>query len=620
MPDWQNGHLYSARFGDIYFSRDSGLEEKQYVFLQGNRLADRFGSLQPGTTFSIGETGFGTGLSFLCAWQLFDKVASPGASLDFFSVEKYPLDEEELSAALALWAQLRPYADELILRWRRRVPGWNRWSFAGGRVRLTLAIEDVAEALPETHGIDAWFLDGFSPARNPEMWTQQIFHCLVRASRAGATFATYTCAGVVRRGLEQAGFQVKKISGFGRKREMLQGELPGPSPVRTAPSTAIVIGGGVAGCAAASALASRGLVVELLESRTLGAGASGNPLGILHARLSAGMNALHRFVLASYGHALALLDEKLSVDGVMRSECGELQLSFSAEEARRIEKLAALDWPLHVFRSVDAAEASALAGIELSYGGLWFPGSGWLAPPQLCAALLGSQSIILYTGRTVKSLIPTSHGWRVQAEDQRKQVSSLEAEIVVVCTGYQVKSLPALANLPLTPVRGQLTLIPATAVSRSLRTIVCGSGYLAPAVAGRHVVGATHRFNDTSINLNVSEHAENLSRLREISPVLQRLSDDVIQDTSQLEQLDGRASIRGSVPGAMPLVGELLPGLYTSLGHGTRGLITAGLSAESVAATACGQLLPLPLSVVNALSPARRISPAAPVPVKDRVY
>jgi tRNA 5-methylaminomethyl-2-thiouridine biosynthesis bifunctional protein len=617
MLDWQQGQPYSARFGDVYFSRDSGLEEKRYVFLQGNRLIERFASLPKGSALSVGETGFGTGLSFLCSWQLFDRIVSPGASLDFFSIEKYPLDEEELSAALALWPELRPYADELMLRWRRRVPGWNRWSFAGGRVRLTLVIDDVAKALPEMHGIDAWFLDGFSPARNPEMWAQQVFHEIVRASRAGATFATYTCASVVRRGLEQAGFQVRKMPGFGRKREMLQGELPGSPPVRPAPSTAIVIGGGIAGCAAASALASRGLVVELLESQTLSAGASGNPIGILHARLSAGMNALHRFVLASYGHALALLDEKLPIDGVMRSECGELQLSFSAEEAGRIEKLAALDWPSHVFRPVDAVEASALSGIELSYGGLWFPGSGWLAPPQFCAALLRSQAITLHTGRTVKSLTPTSHGWHVQAEDRRKQAWSLEAEIVVVCIGYQVKSLPVLANLPLTPVRGQLTLVPATPASQNLRTIVCGSGYLAPAVAGRHVVGATHRFNDTSINLNVSEHAENLSRLREISPVLRGLSDGVSRDTRQLEQLDGRASIRGSVPGAMPLVGELLPGLYTSLGHGTRGLITAGLSAESVAAIACGQLLPLPLSVVNALSPARRISPAAPVSIRE---
>lgn len=616
MLDWQNGQPYSARFGDVYFSRDSGLEEKQYVFLQGNRLADRFGSLQPDTGFSIGETGFGTGLSFLCAWQLFDKVAPLRTSLDFFSVEKYPLDEEELSAALALWPELRPYAAELMLRWQRRVPGWNRWSFAGGRVRLTLVIGDVAEALSETYNIDTWFLDGFSPARNPEMWTQEIFNGIVRASRAGATFATYTCASLVRCGLEQAGFQVKKMPGFGRKREMLQGELPGSPPVRSAPATAIIIGGGVAGCAAASALASRGLAVELLESEPfLAAGASGNPIGILHARLSAGMNALHRFVLASYGHALTLLDEKLPVDGVLRRECGELQLAFSAPEAKRIDKLTALDWPPHVLQRVDAAEASAIAGIKLSHGGLWFPASGWLAPPQLCAALLNTSAITPHTGHAVKSLISINNGWHVRAVDQRKQTRTFEAEIVVVCTGYQVKSLPPLASLPLTPVRGQLTLIPATTASKNLRTIVSGSGYIAPAIAGRHVVGASHRFNDTSINLHVSEHIENLSRLCEISPVLARLSDDASQNTGQFEQLDGRASIRGSVPGAMPLVGEFLPQLYTSLGHGTRGLITAGLSAELIAATVCRQLLPLPLTVVDALAPARGVSPAAPVSV-----
>ena len=126
----------------------------------------------------------------------------------------------------------------------------------------------MAKALPEICGsIDAWFLDGFSPARNPEMWTQQVFGSIVRASRPGATFATYTCAGWVRRGLEQAGFQVSKLPGFGLKREMLRGSLPGspPCPARSTPATAIVIGGGIAGCAAASALAMRGFSVTLIE-------------------------------------------------------------------------------------------------------------------------------------------------------------------------------------------------------------------------------------------------------------------------------------------------------------------------------------------------------------------
>lgn len=609
MIDWQNGQPFSRRFGDIYFSRDSGLEEKRHVFLQGNHLSERFASLATGAgdAFAIGETGFGTGLSFLCAWQLFHEIAPSRGSLDFFSVEKYPLDERELTDALALWPALQQYADDLIARWPRRVPGWNRWSFADGRVRLTLAIGDVAETLPEIHnGIDAWFLDGFSPARNPEMWTQPVFEHVVRASRPGATFATYTCAGWVRHGLEQAGFQVSKQPGFGRKREMLRGCLPGsPLMQPSSPARAIVIGGGVAGCAVASALAMRGVSITLIEhAPALAAAASGNPRGILHARLSAGMNLLQRFVLASYGHALALLDEKLPIDGIARAQCGELQLAFSAEEVQRINKLAALDWPPHLLRYVNAAEASALAGIELSHGGLWFPAGGWLVPPRFCAELAAAAGIVRHTGHRVESLMAMDTGWRVEGKDQHGQTWSHEAQIAVICTGYQVKSFTPMANFPLTPVRGQITMIPATLYSENLRTVVCTSGYLAPSAEGLHMMGATHGFNDEAIDLRASDHAANLSRLAEISPALAKA---INIDSLDVERLAGRAAVRASMPGALPLVGELLPGLYTSLGHGTRGLITAGLSGELIAAAACGQLPPLPASVVSTLSPARRL-------------
>jgi len=603
MLDWLDGQPFSSRFSDVYFSNDSGLEEKRHVFLQGNRLAERFTSLSSGDSFAIGETGFGTGLNFLCAWQLFDKVAPSNSSLDFFSVEKYPLDEKELADVLALWPVLRQYADELLVCWRRRVPGWNRWNFAGGKIRLTLVIGDVADALTEIcGGIDAWFLDGFSPARNPEMWTQSVFESVVRFSQPGASFATYTCAGWVRRGLEQAGFQVSKSPGFGRKREMLQGHLPGLPPVRATVTKAIVIGGGVAGCAAASALAMRGVSVTLIESApALAAAASGNPRGILHIRLSAGIDSLQRFLVASYGHALALLDEKLPIDGIARAECGELQLAFSAREAKRIDQLAALDWPAHVLRHVDAAEASRLAGIELAHGGLWFPAGGWLVPPQMCAALAASPAIVQRTGYRAESLTALESGWRVEGKDDLQQTWTDEAQVVVVCTGYQVKSFAPLSHLPLTPVRGQITMLPASPNSENLRTIVSANGYLAPSAAELHVLGATHDFNDEAVDLRASDHAENLSKLADISPALAK---SMNIDSLDVEQLNGRASVRASVPGAMPLVGELLPGLYTSLGHGTRGLITAGLSGELIAAMACGQLSPLPLAVVNALAPA----------------
>jgi tRNA 5-methylaminomethyl-2-thiouridine biosynthesis bifunctional protein len=507
---------------------------------------------------------------------------------------------------LALWPVLRQYAEELLARWRRRVPGWNRWSFAGGKIRLTLVIGDVADALTEIcGGIDAWFLDGFSPARNPEMWTQSVFEIVVRISQPGASFATYTCAGWVRRGLEQAGFQVSKSSGFGRKREMLQGHLPGSPPVRAKVTKAIVIGGGVAGCAVASAFAMRGVSVTLIESApALAAAASGNPRGILHIRLSAGTDSLQRFLLASYGHALALLDEKLPIDGIARAECGELQLAFSDREEKRIDRLAALDWPAHVLRRVDAAEASRLAGIELAHGGLWFPAGGWLVPPQMCAALAASPAIVQRIGYHAESLTAVESGWRIEGKDERQQIWSDEAQVVVVCTGYQVQSLAPLSHLPLTPVRGQITMLPASPHSENLRTIVSANGYLAPSAGELHVLGATHDFNDEAVDVRASDHAQNLSKLADISPALAK---SINIDSLDVEQLNGRASVRASVPGAMPLVGELLPGLYTSLGHGTRGLITAGLSGELIAAMACGQLLPLPLAVVNALAPSPRI-------------
>ena len=184
------------------------------------------------------------------------------------------------------------------------------------------------------------------------------------------------------------------------------------------------------------------------------------------------------------------------------------------------------------------------------------------------------------------------------------------------CTVPNAASVRPAATLPGSPVRGQITLAPSPRASENLKTIVCTSGYLAPSTAGFHLIGATHRFNDEETEVRIAEHLENLSRLTEMSPGLAEAAAIVSQGAGQLE---GRASIRASVPGAMPLVGELSPQLYTSLGHGTRGLITAGLSGEVIAAAACGQLPPLPLQVLAALAPAARIQQGLKQAVKTTV-
>ena len=609
---WQNGLPFSSRFDDVYFSAESGLEEARHVFLKGNRLDQRFATLSNKQGFTIGETGFGTGLNFLCAWQLFEQVAPEGASLDFFSTEKFPLDVDELRAALAIWPDLKPFYDELIQHWWRWVPGWNRWNFADGRVRLTLAIGDVDETLPQlpSGSVDAWFLDGFSPSKNPEMWADSVLMQLARASNTAATMATYTSAGWVRRGLQSAGFSIEKVPGYGRKREMVCGQLFRPShPLEaqrrpTRPQSAIVIGGGIAGCAAAYALAKRGVGVTLLERSThLASAASGNSRGILHARFGASDNLLHRFVLASYGHALSLLDGVLPVDGDLRSECGLLQLNCSPDESKRIAQLAKGGWPEHLFRVIDDAEASDLTGIKMESGGLWFPSGGWVVPPALCARLVDDPLIESRLGHQVEMLTQSDDGWFAEGCNGEGEGWEIKADLVVVCCAHSALALDQFSQFPLTAVRGQVSLIPETQSSRSLRSVVCGDGYCAPALQGLHIIGASHSFNDESLDVRPCDHADNLARMAAHSPALREALGEI-----DIDHLEGRASVRCSAPGAMPLVGEVQPGLYCSLAHGTRGLITAGLAGETIAAMACGHLSPLPESILSALAPRFRVT------------
>ncbi|MFZ3018836.1 MAG: FAD-dependent 5-carboxymethylaminomethyl-2-thiouridine(34) oxidoreductase MnmC, partial [Gallionella sp.] len=364
------------------------------------------------------------------------------------------------------------------------------------------------------------------------------------------------------------------------------------------PRSAIVIGGGIAGCAAAHALAARGVQVTLLErAPRLASAASGNPRGILHARFGSGMNALQRFVLASYGHALALFDEALPADGKLRDECGLLQLECNEAEQKRITKLAGIEWPAHLMQFVDADAASRLAGMAMAHGGLWFPGGGWVVPPALCERLADHALIERRFDYQVETLTQTDTGWRATGS-----AGSVDAEIAVVCCAHSALALEQFAHFPLTPVRGQVSLLPATDASSKLQTVVCGDGYCAPAVGGVHVTGATHAFDDEALNVRATDHADNLAKLASFAPSLREALGEI-----DIEGLEGRASVRCSAPGATPLVGEVQRNLYCSLAHGTRGLLTAGLAAETIAAHACGQLPPLPAAILSALSPRSRV-------------
>lgn len=217
----ENGTPVSATYGDVYFSRESGLAETQHVFLQGNRLPERFADAEH---FTIAETGFGTGLNFLCACRLFESVAKPDTHLHFISIEKHPLLPKDLKRALDHFPELYSYAEKLLQSYPPAIPGLHRIHLSE-RVHLTLAYGDSFDLFPLLEAkVDAWFLDGFAPAKNPDMWQEVVFAHLARLSHPGTTAATFTVAGAVQRGLKEAGFSVQKIKGFGRKREMLAAE------------------------------------------------------------------------------------------------------------------------------------------------------------------------------------------------------------------------------------------------------------------------------------------------------------------------------------------------------------------------------------------------------------
>ncbi|MBM3350420.1 MAG: tRNA (5-methylaminomethyl-2-thiouridine)(34)-methyltransferase MnmD [Betaproteobacteria bacterium] len=224
--DWQNQQPYSAEYQDVYFSTENGLLETEYVFLQGNDLRQRW--QQPDLqSFTIIETGFGTGLNFLCTLKLWLATAPPQAILHFISTEKHPLTLHDISCALTLWPELSNYNTELLAQYSCLLDG-KCIALYNHRVRLSLLIGDATEQLTQAqHRADAWFLDGFSPAKNPDMWQPALFEQMARLSHPATTLATFTSAGFVRRGLTVAGFLVKKRTGFGKKREMICGQYAG---------------------------------------------------------------------------------------------------------------------------------------------------------------------------------------------------------------------------------------------------------------------------------------------------------------------------------------------------------------------------------------------------------
>ncbi|MFP6861517.1 bifunctional tRNA (5-methylaminomethyl-2-thiouridine)(34)-methyltransferase MnmD/FAD-dependent 5-carboxymethylaminomethyl-2-thiouridine(34) oxidoreductase MnmC [Pseudomonas sp.] len=634
--EWdEQGQPLSSQFADVYFSNENALAETRYVFLANNLLPERFAALTADQQLVIGETGFGTGLNFLCAWQLFEQHAVASARLHFVSVEKFPLNKADLQRALALWPELEAYAEQLLAQYVALHPGFQRLVFANGRIILTLLIGDALELFGQLDGqIDAWFLDGFAPAKNPDMWTPELFAELARLSHAHTTLGTFTSTGYVRRRLNDAGFKMKRVPGLGKKWEVLKGAFIGAQVTAEKPwftrplqpvgeRSALVIGAGLAGCATAASLAARGWQVTLLERHgAIAQEASGNPQGVLYLKLSAHHTSLSRLIVSGYGHSRRLLEQLQK--GTDWDNCGVLQLAFDAKEAQRQTQLAAA-FPADLLTNLNRSAAEAKAGIPLPAGGLFYPEAGWVHPPALCALLSQQPNIQLQLHQEALELRRDGDSWRAWNGEQLLA----SASVVVLASAAEIKGFSQSASLPLKRIRGQISRLPATAASRALSTVVCAEGYVAPIRQDEHTLGASFDFNSNDLTLNSADHASNMQLLEEISPELSRALNAATLDP---EQLQGRAAFRCTSPDYLPIVGPLadatafaeayavlskdarqvpdtpcpwIDGLYINSGHGSRGLITAPLSGELIAAWLNNEPLPVPAVVAQACHPNR---------------
>lgn len=645
-----DGAPFSRDFGDIYFSRDDGLQETEYVFLQQNHLAERWRALDPGQpgVFVIGETGFGTGLNFFSAWRLWRECAPATWRLHFVSVEKFPLDRTQLATALQQWPQFAQQSVQLLREYPARVPGHHRLRiepdivlqllFGDAEAMLDTLHDSAAPELPNGFAVDAWFLDGFAPARNPAMWSEELFAHIGRLSRPGTTFATFTVAGAVKRGMQQAGFAIEKFAGFGTKRQMLRGTFAAPvataTPARVraveywawppAPTTrqpVFVIGGGLAGTSTARALAERGWPVTLLERQPqLGAEASGNPSGVLYTKLSVQAGTLNRFALHSYLYALRLYRTHLEAHPQDGMPCGVLQLTDDTEQWQALrEAFAGHDeW----VQCIEADRASELAGCTIAQPAVWFPQAGWLKPAAICAAAARHPLIDVQLNCTVHALEQRDDGWLL-----RTDTGELHAGIVVVAAAADARALLPDAALPLKPIRGQITQLPPGWLREQPRTVICHTGYLAPTATGLDI-GATYDLRDADPAVRPADHRRNVEALAAALPGVPV----VPEDASAYAQLTGRVGLRCTTPDYLPLVGAvadtdrlvrqcaplarnantplaepgaMLPGLYVNVGHGSRGLSSTPLCAELLASLICGEPRPLPRELVQALAPAR---------------
>lgn len=595
----------SKQFGDVYFSKDNGLFETRHVFLNGNDLSERLANLKDFEYFSVGETGFGTGLNILALWQLWQQVRPNNQShLHAISVEKFPLSKADLIRALNVWDELKPLAEQLIEQYPLPIAGCHRLTFPKERFSIDLWLGDAQEIFPsmaKTKAVNAWFLDGFAPSCNPDMWEQNVLNNIVRLSGYGTTFASFSVAGILKRGLKAHGIDISRPRGFGHKREMLKAvwnlpesdegftELDQTHAFATEQQHIAIIGAGVAGLSTAWAFATRGHQVTLYEQNNTLSGASGNPLALLNPKLCPIEQSHEHLMTLSWQHAL------------------NFYKNFNAFRPLQIQQIALknadelLDLVNHYPAQVVTNSANSL---ETDYSSILLTEAGSVSPHQLRDEILQHPCINLKIAH-VTALVSCEN--KVQLQTDNEIIA--EADHVVVCCARESAAL--FDSYPqLKPIRGQVSWVDNTFAPLPLNEAYSYGGYCMQLDAAQMILGASFYPNREDQDVLSEDHVHNFELIHSIFP-------EYAEKLPSPSTWQGRASIRAQSLDYFPLVGKIQDNsrIATFAGLGSKGFLFAPLCSEILVAQMLGEACPVPDRLLQKLNPQRfqkKVKPKKP--------
>lgn len=561
------------------------IDECEHVFIDGNNLKNRFRDLSPNSNFSIGEIGFGIGLNFLITCKAWLKYTEHNQVLEFYSFDKYIFALEDFNEFISSSSELKEYSEQLIKYYPKNIKGIQKISLFDGRISLNLIIGDISdtqEYIKSMTYIDAWFLDGFSPSKNPDLWSKELINSIGNTSYESSTISTYTSSGLVKRNLIDSGFAVRRTKGFAGKRHMLKGDaLSKVSSKQGYSKKVAVIGSGITGCILSYLLAQKGIEVDLYEqSDSICAGASSHELLVTYPRLSAHDSAYGRFNLLSYVYATNFY-ENLKTQSWKKT--GVLILNHDEDTARRQKALLERRSDGKIYRHLNYAEASELSGIEVKYDGLHFKDAGYVLPNELCGFLTGSEKINVFTNSKIENLSGDGMKTTFTIRDEH-----FEYDDVCLCTGSDSSELMNIDGF--STKRGQVSHLESIGKISRINLPICAKGYISPEVSNLHIVGSSYS-DHKHTDLTQEEHLSNLKKLQII------LDEDV-------KVKSGKVGLRAISKDHMPMVGKK-DGIFLNTCHGSRASVSAPICAEIISNLITEDAPPLQSRELKALCPLR---------------